>query len=258
MTPLKNKITLITGATAGIGKACANLFAQNGSDLILLARREKLLTELKSEIESKFKVNVYTLICDIRNSEEVKNSFSTLPEEIKKVDILINNAGMARGIDKLHDGVIANWDEMIDTNVKGLLYITGEVLPYMIQYKKDNAHIINLGSTAGHEVYPGGNVYCATKFAVRAITKSLRMELLEHQIKVTTVDPGMVETDFSYVRFPEDPTRAKNVYNGLTPLVAEDIAETILFCATRPKHVNINEIVITPTAQASSNFIIRK
>jgi 3-hydroxy acid dehydrogenase / malonic semialdehyde reductase len=258
MQSVKNKLVLITGATAGIGKACATIFAQNGANLILLARRENLLNELQQSLHSEFGVRVITLVCDIRNSSEVKKSFASLSESDKKIDILINNAGMARGIDKLQDGLIENWDEMIDTNLKGLLYITREVVPFMIEFKKGIAHIINLGSTAGHEVYPGGNVYCATKFAVKAITKSLRLELLEHQIKVSTVDPGMVETDFSYVRFPNDSTRAKNVYSGLTPLVAEDIAETVLFCATRPHHVNINEMVITPTAQASSNFIIRK
>jgi NADP-dependent 3-hydroxy acid dehydrogenase YdfG len=258
MQSVKNKLVLITGATAGIGKACATLFAQNGANLILLARRENLLIELQLKLQSEYNVVVIPLVCDIRNAHEVKKSFNSLSEENKKIDILINNAGMARGIDKLQDGLIENWDDMIDTNLKGLLYITREVLPYMIEFKKETAHIINLGSTAAHDVYPGGNVYCATKFAVKAITKSLRMELLEHYIKVSTVDPGMVETDFSYVRFPDDSTKAKNVYSGLTPLVAEDIAETILFCATRPKHVNINELVITPTAQASSNFINKK
>lgn len=257
MNKLENKIVLITGATAGIGKAIALAFAKEGATLVLLARREKLLKDLQTHLQTQFNTDVKLMICDIRNANEVKSAFISLDEKYKKVDILVNNAGMARGFDKLEDGQIENWDEMIDTNLKGLLYITHEVLPYMIEHKKGSGHIINIGSTAGHEVAPSGNVYCATKFAVRAITKSLRMELLEYMIKVSSVDPGMVETDFSINRFSGDKKRAKKVYDGLDPLTANDIAETVLFCATRPSHVNINEVVITPTAQANSNFVKR-
>ena len=179
-----------------------------------------------------------------------------LGEEWKNVDVLVNNAGLARGFDKIYEGNLTSWEEMIDTNLKGLLYVTRNILPLMVERKK--GHVINIGSTAGHEVYPNGNVYCATKFAVNALTKGMRMDCLEHKIKVSTVDPGMVETEFSIVRFSGDKERAEKVYEGLKPLTQEDIADAVVYCATRPEHVNINEIILSPLAQASATQVIRK
>ena len=256
MALLSNKIVFITGASSGIGKACATEFAREGANLILSARRIDRLNELSEKLKSEFGVNIITLQFDVRNLDEVKENISNLTEEWKHIDVLVNNAGLARGFDKFYDAQIDHWNEMIDTNVKGLLYVTKQVLPGMLE--KGSGHIINIGSTAGHEVYPNGNVYCATKFAVNALTQSLRVDLLDKNIKVSTVDPGMVETEFSEVRFSGDTEKAKNVYRGLKPLSAEDIASAVLFCATRPPHVNINEIIVTPTAQASSTQVYRK
>lgn len=253
---LKDKTVLITGASSGIGKSTAELFAKNGSNLILTGRRKERLEELKQKLSSEYSVSILSLVFDIRNYDEVKKNISSLNSVWKNIDILINNAGMGRGLDKFQDGNVENWEEMIDTNLKGLLYITKEILPVMVERK--SGHIINIGSTAGHDVYPAGNIYCATKFAVNAISQSLRIDLLDKRIKVSSVDPGMVETEFSNVRFFGDTERAKSVYKGLTPLTPEDVAEAILFCATRPYHVNINEIILTPIAQAQSNFIIRE
>jgi NADP-dependent 3-hydroxy acid dehydrogenase YdfG len=256
MTTIKNKIVFITGASAGIGKACAEVFAREGANLILNARREDKLTGLADKLENDYGAKIINLIFDVRNYDQVKEKISSLPDEWKNVDILINNAGMARGLDKLQDGTVENWDEMIDTNLKGLLYVTKEILPVMT--RREHGHIINIGSIAGHDVYPGGNVYCATKFAVNGLSKAMRMDLLEKNIKVSSVDPGMVETEFSMVRFSGDEERAKNVYKGLKPLSGEDIAETVLFCASRPAHVNINEIILTPLAQAGVSTVKRE
>ncbi|MBA4251632.1 MAG: NAD(P)-dependent oxidoreductase [Chlorobiaceae bacterium] len=253
---LKDKTVLITGASSGIGKSTAELFSKNGANLILTGRRKERLEELKQKLSSEYSVSILSLVFDIRNYDEVKKNISSLNSVWKNIDILINNAGMGRGLDKFQDGNVENWEEMIDTNLKGLLYITKEILPVMVERK--SGHIINIGSTAGHDVYPAGNIYCATKFAVNAISQSLRIDLLDKRIKVSSVDPGMVETEFSNVRFFGDTERAKSVYKGLTPLTPEDVAEAILFCATRPYHVNINEIILTPIAQAQSNFIIRE
>ena len=256
MTKLKNKIVFISGASSGIGKACANAFAAEGAKLILAARRKERLDELASELKEKFSSETKILSFDIQNYKEIKESFASLPEEWKNVDILINNAGLAQGMHKLQEGNPDDWDVMINTNIKGLLYLTREILPNMV--KRESGHIINLGSTAGHDVYPSGNVYCATKFAVNAISQSLRIDVLDKSIKVSSVDPGMVETEFSVIRFSGDVERAKNVYKGVDPLTADDVADAILYCATRPKHVNINEIILTPIAQAQSNFVVRK
>jgi len=256
MTKLKNKVVFISGASSGIGKACANAFAAEGAKLILAARRKERLDELASELKEKFSSETKILSFDIQNYKEIKESFASLPEEWKNVDILINNAGLAQGMHKLQEGNPDDWDVMINTNIKGLLYLTREILPNMV--KRESGHIINLGSTAGHDVYPSGNVYCATKFAVNAISQSLRIDVLDKSIKVSSVDPGMVETEFSVIRFSGDVERAKNVYKGVDPLTADDVADAILYCATRPKHVNINEIILTPIAQAQSNFIVRK
>lgn len=256
MVSLKNKIVLITGASAGIGEACAYAFAKEGANLILTARRIDKLEKIKEDIEEIHSVKVLALNLDVSKRNEVISILNNLDDEWVNIDILINNAGLGRGLNKLHEDNPDGWDEMIDTNVKGLLIVTKEVVKTMVRRK--HGHIINIGSIAGHQAYPGGSVYCATKHAVRAITESLRMEMLEHNIKVSSIDPGMVETEFSEVRFYGDKEKAKNVYKGLKPLSGEDIAESIIFCATRPKHVNINEIIIMPSAQATAMMAHRK
>ncbi len=256
MGNLNNKITFITGASSGIGKACAEDFAKEGSNLILSARRIDKINEIGKSLTEKYGVKVYSFMLDVRNSSEVNKAIEALPDEWKKIDILINNAGLARGYSKIADGEISDWDEMIDTNVKGLLYVTRQILPLMIQ--RMSGHVINIGSTAGHEVYPNGNVYCATKFAVNALTQAIRMETIDKNIRVTTVDPGMVLTNFSNIRFSGNVERANKVYEGVTPLSAEDISRTILFCATQPENVNISEIILTPIQQASVAYVHRK
>lgn len=256
MKTLSNKKVFITGASAGIGKACAEVFAEHGADLLLAARRIEKLNDLADDLRSKHQIDVKTIMLDVRNYGEVEKTLFSLEEKWKDIDILVNNAGLARGFDKIYEGKVNNWEEMIDTNIKGLLYVTRTVLPRMI--KREHGHIINIGSVAGHETYPFGNVYAATKFAVDALTKSIRMDVLDKNIKVSTVDPGLVETEFSIVRFSGDKGKAKNVYNGITPLTGRDIAEAVVFCATRPEHVNINEIILTPLAQASPTMVNRK
>lgn len=255
MINLKNKLTLITGATSGIGEACARSFAEAGSDLLLMARTVDKLDSLRQEL-SALGVGIQTARLDVRNKEEVAAVFNSLPEKFQKPDILINNAGLASGFEFIQDADLDDIDVMIDTNVKGLLYVTKQFIGGMMERK--SGHIINLGSIAGHEVYPKGSVYCASKFAVDALSKGFRFDLLEYGIKITSIAPGMVETNFSNIRFHGDKERAANVYKGLTPLTAEDIADTILYAATRKAHVNINEIVITPVAQASATVAIRK
>jgi serine 3-dehydrogenase len=256
MDRLKDKIVFITGASSGIGKACAEAFAAEKANLILAARRFERLKEQAESLEKEFGIKTRILELDVRDFKAVKETLNSLPEDWKKVDILINNAGLARGLEKIYEGDLNKWEEMIDTNVKGLLYVTRNVLPGMVERRK--GHVINIGSTAGHEVYPNGNVYCATKFAVQALTRGIRMDCLEHQIKVSTVDPGLVETEFSIVRFSGDKDKAGKVYEGLDPLTGKDIADAVVYCATRPEHVNINEIILTPLAQASSTQVIRK
>jgi serine 3-dehydrogenase len=256
MSLLKGKTTFITGASAGIGKACAELFAKEKSNLILTARRIDRLKKLANKLEKENKIKVKCLKLDVRDFDEVKKSISSLDTNWKKIDVLINNAGLSRGLDKIHEGKKEDWDEMIDTNIKGLTFVTRHILPIMVKRKK--GHVINIGSTAGHEVYPNGNVYAATKFAVKALSQSTRLDVLDKGIKVTSVDPGMVETEFSLVRFRGDKEKAKNVYKGLKPLTPKDVAEAVLFCATRSKDVNINQIILTPLAQASSTQVVRK
>jgi 3-hydroxy acid dehydrogenase/malonic semialdehyde reductase len=255
MNELRNKIVFITGASAGIGEACANLFAEAGANLILAARRIDKVNKLSDKIRRKYKVKTKAFKLDVRNNDEVTGTLDSLEEEWKQVDILVNNAGLARGFDKIYEGKIEHWNEMIDTNIKGLLFVTRWVLPHMV--KRKSGHVINIGSIAGHETYPSGNVYAATKFAVNALSKSIRMDVLDKGIKVSSVDPGLVETEFSLVRFSGDNNRAKSVYYGLDPLTANDVAETVLFCATRPHHVNINEIILTPLAQVSAVHVHR-
>jgi 3-hydroxy acid dehydrogenase/malonic semialdehyde reductase len=256
MKKLENKTVLITGASAGIGKACAKAFAEAGANLLLTARRVERLNELAEELVSKHGIKAKSIKLDVRNHNDVKNTLSSLEDEWKNIDVLINNAGLARGFSKIYEGKISEWEEMIDTNIKGLLYVTREVLPQMVEQQR--GHIINIGSVAGHETYPSGNVYAATKFAVNALTKSIRMDVLDKNIKVSTVDPGLVETEFSVVRFSGDQEKASNVYKGIIPLTAEDIADAVLFCATRAEHVNINEVILTPLAQASPTMVHRK
>jgi 3-hydroxy acid dehydrogenase/malonic semialdehyde reductase len=249
-------IAFITGATAGIGKATAELFAKNGYDIIITGRRKQRLEEFSALLQSTYKVKVFTLNFDIQNLKEVETAINSIPDEWKKINVLVNNAGLAVGISPIQEGIIDDWEQMINTNIKGLLYVTRLLSPIMIN--NGYGHIINMGSVAGKEVYPNGNVYCATKFAVDGLTKSMRIDLLPHNIKVTAINPGMVETEFSIVRFKGDEERAKNFYNGIQPLTPADIAETIYWVASRPAHVNINDIVIMPTAQANTTIAIRK
>ena len=252
------RTVFITGASSGIGASCAHVLAKEGKyKLLLCARREDKLMQLKNELQESISgLDVHTFVLDVRNKEKVLNSIDNLPAEWKNIDILINNAGLSQGLDALQDGNLEDWDRMIDTNVKGLLYVTKAVTPLL--KLSNNAHIVNIGSIAGKEVYPNGNVYCATKHAVDALNKAMRIDLLPFGIKVTAINPGMVETEFSEVRFHGDKERAKNVYTGLTPLSGQDIAETIAFVLSRPAHVNINDLLIMPTAQANGTIVNRK
>ena len=250
-----NKIALITGATSGIGKATAIKLAEAGYSTIITGRRKERLDELAKELTDKG-IQVLTLQFDVRNQTEVHNAIAGLPSEWQNIDVLVNNAGLAVGTSPIQDGIVDDWERMIDTNVKGLLYVTHEVAPLMI--KNGKGHIVNLASVAGKEVYPGGNVYCATKHAVDALSKAMRIDMLQHNIKVTNIAPGMVETEFSIVRYKGDTQAADNVYKGITPLTGENIADTIVFAVTRPAHVCLNDIQIMPTAQASSRDVDRK
>ncbi|WP_317898702.1 SDR family NAD(P)-dependent oxidoreductase [Aurantibacillus circumpalustris] len=249
-------LVFITGATSGIGKSTAEIFAKNGYNLIITGRREERLSSFKKELETTYKIKVTTLCFDIRESAAVESAIASLSAENKNIDILVNNAGLAAGLSSIQDGSLSHWERMIDTNIKGFLYTTKAVSNLMI--KNGKGHIINIGSIAGKEVYANGNVYCATKHAVDALNKGMRIDLLAHNIKVTAVNPGMVETEFSVVRFDGDEDRAKKVYMGMEPLKPEDIAETVFWVATRPAHVNINDILIMPTVQATATNVIRK
>lgn len=250
-----NKIALVTGATSGIGKATALKAAEAGFDLIITGRRTERLEELAQEIRAKG-VEVLSLNFDVRQPREVQTAIDSLSGKWRNIAVLINNAGLAVGVGPIQEGILDDWERMIDTNIKGLLYITRAVAPLMIA--NNNGHIVNLASIAGKEVYPGGNVYCATKHAVDALSKAMRVDMLKYNIKVTNIAPGMVETEFSLVRYKGDEQAAKNVYKGITPLSNEDIADTILFAITRPAHVCLNDIVIMPTAQANSRDVNRK
>jgi len=253
---LKNKLVFITGASSGIGRASAQAFAAEGARLLLCARRIERLREVEAEIRrTEPSTEVHSIQLDVRDRTAVEKTIGNLPEAWKKIDILLNNAGLSRGLDKLQDGSIEDWDDMIDTNVKGLLYVTRNVVPGMIE--RGRGHILNIGSIAGHEVYPKGNVYCASKFAVDAITQGLRLDLVDTPLRVTTIDPGLVETEFSEVRFHGDNERAKTVYKGIEALRPEDIAETIVWCSTRPPHVQIADVIILPTHQASAAVVHR-
>jgi 3-hydroxy acid dehydrogenase/malonic semialdehyde reductase len=253
---MKSKIVIITGATSGIGKATAFLLAKNSCSLILCGRRKNLLTALAQEIKSLYQVSIHVLNFDVRNKEEVFAAIESLPEAFKNVDVLINNAGLASGLSTIDEGVLDDWEKMIDTNLKGLLYATKAVLPLMP--KNGDGHIVNIGSIAGKEAYINGNVYCATKAAVDNLSRGMRVDLAKFPIRVSAVHPGAVETEFSIVRFKGDEERAKKIYEGFENLVADDIAEAIWFVLSRPNHVNINELTIMPTAQPNATTIMRK
>ncbi len=253
---MTQKIVFITGATSGFGEACAHKFAANHYNIILNGRREEKLRTVQSSIEQQYGVQCYGLPFDVQDRKSVFEAVATLPEAWQQIDVLINNAGLALGRDLFDEASLDDWDTMIDTNVKGLLYVSKAVLPYMIPHKK--GHIINLGSTAAKEVYERGNVYCATKSAVEAISKAMRIDLLAHQIKVTAIHPGAAETEFSIVRFKGDENAAKKTYEGYEPLTAEDVAEVIFYTTTLPKHVCINDLVLTATQQANSVYFNKK
>ncbi len=256
MKNIKNKIVLITGASSGFGEACARLFAKNGAKLIIASRRADRLAALAEVFKRKYKSETLVISLDVRNHRRVKSTIEDLPAKWKNIDILINNAGLSRGLDKLHEGSIRDWEEMIDTNVKGLLYVSREVIPLMV--KRNAGHIVNIGSIAGHEVYPKGNVYCATKHAVDAITKGMRLDLNGTNIKVTTIDPGLAETEFSLVRFRGNEERAKSVYAGLYPLTAEDVADAVFYAVTRKENFVIGEMILYPLCQASAQVVSRR
>jgi NADP-dependent 3-hydroxy acid dehydrogenase YdfG len=249
------RIVFVTGATSGIGKACAEKFAANGDDVIINGRRNERLDEIKKTLEKKYKVEVFCAPFDVQNKEEVFQTIDQLPEKWKAIDVLINSAGLALGRDLFDEAAIEDWETMIKTNIHGLLYVSKAVIPFMI--KRNAGHIINLGSTAGDVVYERGNVYCASKSAVEAISHGMRIDLLRHHIKVTNIKPGAVETEFSVVRFKGDEEKADKVYEGFAPLTGADVADTIFYCASLPPNVCINELTITPIAQADGIYIYK-
>ena len=246
---LKEKTILVTGASAGIGAACAESFAREGARLILAARRTDKLEELAARLEKDHGSETHLVALDVRDREKVNAAIEGLPGEWAEIDVLLNNAGLSRGLDMLQEGYWLDWYEMIDTNVKGLLWVSRAVMPGMVA--RDRGHVINIGSISGMQVYPGGNVYCATKYAVRALTQGMRIDLLGTRVRCSEVDPGLVETEFSEVRYRGDSEKAEKTYRNFPPLRAEDIAETVLFCATRPPHVNIHHLLVMPQDQAA-------
>ncbi len=249
MNELNNKIAFITGASSGIGEAITRKFSEAGARLILAARRIDRLQRLAAEL----KTDTHLIQLDVRNQPDVEKAVNDLPQNWQAVDILVNNAGLSRGLDKLYEGRLSDWEEMIDTNVKGLLYVSRAVIPGMVQ--RDRGHVINIGSIAGHQVYPAGNVYCATKHAVNAITQGMLLDLADTAVKVSTIDPGLAETEFSKVRFHGDSERADKVYRGFKPLRGEDIADAVFWVVSRPDHVQIAEMIIFPTAQRSATTV---
>jgi NADP-dependent 3-hydroxy acid dehydrogenase YdfG len=253
---LKGKLAFVTGASSGIGKACAKAFAEQGCRLLLCARRLERIEELASELKAEYQTQSHCFSLDVRERASVESFLEKLPEEWREIDILVNNAGLAAGLDKAQSANADDWDQMIDTNIKGLLYITRSVAQGMID--REWGHIINIGSTAGHEVYSGGSVYCATKHAVRAITKGLLLDLVDTPVRVSSVDPGMVETEFSMVRFKGDQEKADKVYQGMDPLTPQDIADAVMYCATRPPNVNVSNMVVLAAAQGAATVVHRK
>ena len=256
MLSMKNKIVMVTGASAGIGYSCAKIFAEAGARLILAARRASKLNKLAENLVKKYKTESVVIELDVRDQQQVEQKIGGLPAKWKKIDLLVNNAGLSRGLAKLHEGELNDWEEMIDTNIKGLLYVSRTVIPLMV--KRNKGHVINIGSIAGRQVYPGGNVYCATKFAVDALTQGMQIDLVDTSVRVSTVDPGLVETEFSQVRFHGDKERAKTVYQGLKPLTGDDIADAVFWVATRPPHVNVHQVLIMPKDQAAATIVNRK
>jgi NADP-dependent 3-hydroxy acid dehydrogenase YdfG len=250
-----NKIVLITGATSGIGLGCARKFAENGDKLILTARNENKLSEIKKELTAK-NVEVMTLAFDVRDREKAKKYISGLPKNWRNIDVLVNNAGLALGLEPEYEGDLDDWETMIDTNIKGLLTMTRLIVPCMVE--RNSGHIINVGSVAGDAAYAGGNVYCATKAAVKALTDGLRIDVANTAIRVTNLKPGLVETNFSNIRFKGDVDRAKKLYTGITPLTGDDIADVAVYAANAPAHVQIAEVLILATHQASGSVIVRK
>lgn len=249
------KIVLITGATAGFGKAIAEKFAANNWNCIITGRRAEKLHAVADALREKYNVRILSLVFDVRNKQEVEQNLCNLPPEWQDVQVLVNNAGLAVGRDTIDEANTDDWDTMIDTNVKGLLYVTRAIVPLMTL--KNSGHIINIGSIAGKEVYEKGNVYCATKFAVDALSRSMRIDLLQHKIKVTAINPGAAETEFSLVRYKGDEEKASKAYEGYTPLYAEDIADIVFYCATLPTHVCINDLQVTCTAQADTRYLVK-
>lgn len=250
------RIVFITGATSGIGKACAEKFAANGDDLIINGRRKERLEELKKELEEKYKTEIFCAPFDVQKKENVFEIINNFPQKWKSLDILINSAGLALGRDLFDEANLSDWEKMLNTNVNGLIYVSKAVIPFMV--KRNSGHIINLGSTAGDKVYERGNIYCASKTAVEAISSAMRIDLLRHHIKVTNIKPGAVETEFSLVRFKGDEQKAEKVYEGFVPLTAADVADSIFYCASLSPNVCINELTITPTRQADGIYIYKK
>jgi 3-hydroxy acid dehydrogenase/malonic semialdehyde reductase len=253
---LKDRVVFITGATSGIGRSAAIKFAECGCKLILAARRKERLDSLKAELAEKFNIDIITIVLDVRNYSDVEKAVNGLDEKWSKIEVLLNNAGLARGFSKVHEGSLDDWNEMIDTNVKGLLFVSKCVIPLMV--KNISGHVINIGSIAGNEVYPNGNVYCASKHAVDAITKGMRMDLSGTGVRVTTIDPGLVETEFGIVRYRGDADKAKTAYVGMTPLTPDDVADAIVFAASRDENVVVAQIVLLPAAQASAMVVSRE
>ncbi|MEO0350254.1 MAG: SDR family oxidoreductase [Cyanobacteria bacterium P01_A01_bin.15] len=253
---IADQTILITGASSGIGKSCAQLFAQAGARLILAARRQEKLQTLATALEQKYSTKTFLLPLDVQNYSSVSTAINGLPTDWQTIDVLVNNAGLSRGLDKQYESPVQDWEEMIDTNVKGLLYVTRAVVPNMVS--QNRGHVVNIGSIAARQTYPGGSVYCATKAAVKALSEGLKIDLLGTPVRVTNIEPGLVETEFSAVRFRGDEDRAQSVYTGMTPLTPEDIADSILFAITRPAHVNISEIFLMPTDQSSVVHVHRR
>lgn len=256
MIPLGDEVVFVTGASSGIGRACARAFAREGARLLLAARRIERLDRLAPELRDLGSGEVRTARLDVRSERDVSGMIAALPADWKRIEVVVNNAGLSRGLDPLHEGKLSDWNEMIDTNVKGLLHVDRAVLPHMIA--RGRGTIVHIGSIAGRQAYPGGNVYCASKSAVRALTEGLRLDLLGTGVRVSTVDPGMVETEFSEVRFHGDTERAAAVYRGTRPLTADDVAEVVVFAATRPPHVDLAEVLLLPTDQASATHVHRR
>ena len=253
---LDGRTALITGASAGIGEACAAALAAEGARLILTARRRERLQALATRLEEVHGAAVHVIDFDVRQRKAVNTAIESLPEAWESIDVLVNNAGLSRGLDRLHEGAPDDWEDMIDTNIKGLLWVDRAVTPGMV--RRGRGHVIHIGSIAGRQTYPRGNVYCATKHAVRALTDGLRLDLMGTGVRVTSIDPGMVDTEFSTVRFRGDRGRAENVYHGMTPLTADDVAQAVLFAVTRPPHVTVGEILLLPTDQASATQVHRR